>query len=139
MTNRYEKHEHSDGHDSMVQARTQSGCLPYAHGGIMTCRGQVLTIGGPCDISDVVSVAAIDENGAPGEKLASCAGVPDLHSMIVAGGGNATPHQRPGDGIDPGAMVAMGKDINACRGIPDVHGIVPGTGGNAGAAGRPGQ
>jgi len=31
----------------------------------MTCRGQVLTIGGPCDISDVVSVAAIDENGAP--------------------------------------------------------------------------
>src|SRR5260370_18765473 len=65
MTNRYEKHEHSDGHDSMVQARTQSGCLPYAHGGIMTCRGQVLTIGGPCDISDVVSVAAINENGAP--------------------------------------------------------------------------
>src|SRR5258708_32775125 len=49
----------------MVQARTQSGCLPYAHGGIMTCRGQVLTIGGPCDISDVVSVAAINENGAP--------------------------------------------------------------------------
>src|SRR5260370_16964089 len=49
----------------MVQARTQSGCLPYAHGGIMTCRGQVLTIGGPCDISDVVSVAAIDENVPP--------------------------------------------------------------------------
>src|SRR5260370_34029044 len=101
----------------------------------MTCRGQVLTIGGPCDISDVVSVAAIDENGAPGEKLASCAGVPDLHSMIVAAGGNATAHRRPGDGIDPGAMHAMGKDINAYHSITDVHGIVSVTRVNTVAAG----
>ena len=60
--------------------------LPYSDGAVVRAGDDARAVGGPCYASDPLGVAVVGEYYfIAREKLASVAGVPHLHGLIIAG------------------------------------------------------